>query len=237
MHSTDPASGLVLEEVAIRLDGRLLLEIDCGIRPGSVLTIMGESGSGKSSLLDYVAGFLNPAFDATGRVVLDGRNLTSLPAQERHIGLMFQAPLLFPHMSVLQNLMFAIPASVKDRQRRREMAEQALEDVGLGGFGPRDPATLSGGQQTRVALMRTLLAEPRALLLDEPFSSLDRSRRADVRSLVFDLARQKQLPVLLVTHDEEDAEAAGEMIHRLEKRDMLTCVGRGAYSAMSADLA
>ncbi|MCX2724178.1 ATP-binding cassette domain-containing protein [Roseibium salinum] len=216
MHSTDPASGLVLEEVAIRLDGRLLLEIDCGIRPGSVLTIMGESGSGKSSLLDYVAGFLNPAFDATGRVVLDGRNLTSLPAQERHIGLMFQAPLLFPHMSVLQNLMFAIPASVKDRQRRREMAEQALEDVGLGGFGPRDPATLSGGQQTRVALMRTLLAEPRALLLDEPFSSLDRSRRADVRSLVFDLARQKQLPVLLVTHDEEDAEAAGEMIHRLE---------------------
>ncbi len=211
----DPGTGLHLDNVSLRLEGALLFEIDCHIAPGTILTIMGESGSGKSSLLDLIAGFPGAAFEAKGRVLLDGADLTGLPAQERHIGLMFQSPLLFPHMSVLQNLMFAIPPSVKGKARRRGMAEQALEDVGLAGFGTRDPATLSGGQQTRVALMRTLLAEPKALLLDEPFSSLDQTRRADVRELVFALARKRNLPVLLVTHDREDAEAAGGMIHHL----------------------
>lgn len=209
-------SGLVLENVAIRLGRRLLLEIDCRIAAGSVLTIMGESGSGKSSLLDFIAGFLRPDFRASGRVLLNGQDLTDLPAQDRHIGLMFQTPLLFPHMSVLQNLMFAIPPKIRKRSLRREMAEQALADAGLAGFGGRDPATLSGGQQTRVALMRTLLADPHALLLDEPFSSLDKTRRADIRAQVFEAARQKGLPVLLVTHDGEDAKAAGGDVHRLE---------------------
>jgi putative thiamine transport system ATP-binding protein len=217
MNSSAHTSGLNLENVTIRLDDVLLLEIDCHILPGTVLTIMGESGSGKSSLLDFIAGYLKPDFRAEGRVFLEGKDLTDRPAQERHIGLMFQSPLLFPHMSVLQNLMFAIPAFVKGRAVRRDMAEQALEDVGLAGFGTRDPATLSGGQQTRVALMRTLLAEPKALLLDEPFSSLDQTRRTDVRDLVFRLARKNGLPVLLVTHDQEDATAAGGMIHWLDQ--------------------
>ncbi|MES0880442.1 ATP-binding cassette domain-containing protein [Roseibium sp. SCP14] len=217
MASPPSPSGLVLENVAIRLEGKLLLEIDCHIQPGTVLTIMGESGSGKSSLLDFIAGFLRPVFHAEGRVFLNDQDLTPVPAPDRHIGLMFQAPLLFPHMSVLQNLLFAIPHHIKGRSIRRDLAEQALEDVGLTGFGARDPATLSGGQQTRVALMRTLLAEPRALLLDEPFSSLDQIRRADVRELVFQLARKKNLPVLLVTHDAEDARAAGGMVHWLDE--------------------
>ncbi|MHA7774901.1 ATP-binding cassette domain-containing protein [Roseibium sp. M-1] len=208
--------GLVLENVRLCLGGMPLVEIDCRIAPGTVLTIMGESGSGKSSLLDFIAGFLRPDFDADGRVLLDGCDLTGLPAQDRHIGLMFQTPLLFPHMSVLQNLIFAIPPEIGKRSLRRGMAEQALEDAGLAGFGSRDPATLSGGQQTRVALMRTLLAEPKALLLDEPFSSLDRARRADIRALVFEAARQKSLPVLLVTHDEDDSEAAGGKVHYLD---------------------
>lgn len=215
MIAPDPAPGLILQNVSLRLNGSVLLSIDCDIPPGSILTIMGESGSGKSSLLDFIAGFLKPDFEAEGEVVLRGRNLSNVAAQDRHIGLMFQSPLLFPHMSVLQNLTFAIPPNVKGRQRRREIAEQALVDVGLSGFGTRDPATLSGGQQTRVALMRTLLAEPEALLLDEPFSSLDQTRRAEVRNLVFDLARKNGLPVLLVTHDEEDARAAGGMVHYL----------------------
>ncbi|WP_269583895.1 ATP-binding cassette domain-containing protein [Roseibium sp. Sym1] len=208
-------SGLVLEDVALSLEGRLLLRIDCRIAAGSVLTIMGESGSGKSSLLDFIAGFLRPDFKASGRVLLDGKDLTGLAAQDRHIGLMFQTPLLFPHMSVQQNLMFAIPPGIRKRSLRREMAELALADAGLAGFGGRDPTTLSGGQQTRVALMRTLLADPQALLLDEPFSSLDKARRADIRAQVFEAARQKGLPVLLVTHDEDDAEAAGGEVHRL----------------------
>lgn len=211
----DTLPGLVLEGVSLRLNDRLLLSIDCRIAPGEVLTIMGESGSGKSSLLDFIAGFLRPDFSATGRVLLNDRDLTGLPAQDRHIGLMFQSPLMFPHMSVLQNLMFAIPADIRRRAMRRDMAEQALADVGLAGFANRDPATLSGGQQTRVALMRTLLANPKALLLDEPFSSLDTARRADIRAQVFDLAREKSLPVLLVSHDEEDLKAAGGKVVRL----------------------
>ena len=155
MSGSTPASGLVLDTVSLRLNERLLLAIDCRIAPGDVLTIMGDSGSGKSSLLDFIAGFLRPDFSASGRIILNDRDLTNLPAQDRHIGLMFQSPLMFPHMSVLQNLMFAIPADTRRRNDRRDLAEQALADAGLAGFGSRDPATLSGGQQTRVALMRT----------------------------------------------------------------------------------
>jgi putative thiamine transport system ATP-binding protein len=216
MHTKSETTGLVLQNVALHLGETLLLRIDCRIEPGTVLTVMGESGSGKSSLLDFIAGFLRPDFQASGKILLDGRDLTPLLPQQRHIGLMFQSPLLFPHMSVLQNLMFAIPSSVRKRSIRRDMAQQALDDAGLSGFGSRDPATLSGGQQTRVALMRTLLAEPHALLLDEPFSSLDKARRADIRALVFEAAREKGLPVLLVTHDEEDAAAAGGKVHVLD---------------------
>ncbi|MCL4129589.1 UNVERIFIED_CONTAM: hypothetical protein GTU68_008628 [Idotea baltica] len=168
---------------------------------------MAKSGSGKSSLLDFIAG-------------LGGTSRRRSRVPERP-GLTFQSPLLFPHMSVLQNLKCSRSADVRKRSARCDLAEQALEDVGLAGFGSRDPATLSGGQQTRVALMRNLLSEPKALLLDEPFSSLDKARRADIRALVFDAARRKGLPVLLVTHDEEDAETTGGgMVHRLE-----TCRG------------
>jgi len=235
MRANEDTSGLILDSVCLRLEGVPLISIDCRIRPGSILTIMGESGSGKSSLLDFIAGFLKPAFQADGRLLLNGEDLTNRPAQERHIGLMFQSPLLFPHMSVLQNLMFALPQSTASRSQRKEAALKALEDVGLAGFAGRDPATLSGGQQTRVALMRTLLADPKALLLDEPFSSLDQTRRADVRELVFRLAREKNLPVLLVTHDQEDAVAAGGMIHYLDGRDPETgCSGAPNVTPVTA---
>jgi putative thiamine transport system ATP-binding protein len=209
-------TGLILDQITINLGPRRLLSLDLEIPPGDVLTVMGDSGSGKSTLLDFLAGFLSPAFSATGHVLLDGRDITELPPQARHIGLMFQAPLLFPHMSVAENLMFGVPQEKGlNRNSRRELALNALEEIGLAGFGDRDPATLSGGQQTRVALMRLLLAEPKTLLLDEPFSSLGQSRRADIRRLVFAMARKKKLPVLLVTHDPDDAEAAGGDIVQL----------------------
>ncbi|WP_417675358.1 ATP-binding cassette domain-containing protein [Roseibium sp.] len=210
------SSGLTLDQVEIDLGTRRLVTLDRRIGPGEVLTVMGDSGSGKSSLLDFIAGFLDPAFRARGRIWLDGTEITSLPPQERKVGLMFQAPLLFPHMSVGENLLFGLDR-IKDqgREQRRVLAEDALSDVGLAGFFGRDPATLSGGQQTRIALMRLLLAEPGALLLDEPFSSLDQSRRSDLRNLVFSKAREKGLPVLLVTHDPDDADAAGGDVIRL----------------------
>lgn len=201
--------GLRLEWVSIALDGRTLLALDATVAPGAVLTVMGPSGSGKSTLLAYIGGFLEPAFSARGRVVVDGCDITRLPAEDRHAGILFQDPLLFPHMSVGGNLAFAVPASVRGRAARRARAEEALAGVGMAGMAGRDPATLSGGQKARVALARVLLAAPRMLLLDEPFSKLDAALRAQMRELVFAKARESGLPVLLVTHDAADAQAAG----------------------------
>ncbi len=207
------AAGLVLDKVTIRLGGRVLMTIDAAVAPGSVLTVMGPSGSGKSTLLAYVGGFLAAAFSAQGAVRLDGEDVTRLPAHLRRVGLLFQDPLLFPHLSIGENLLFAIAPG--DKRERRAIAEAALAEAGLDGFFDRDPATLSGGQKARAALMRVLVSRPRALLLDEPFSRLDADLRAQVREFVFAEARQRNLPVLLVTHDEADAAAAGGNVIRL----------------------
>jgi len=201
--------GLTLDEVRVTLGARPLLDLSLHVEPGAVVTVMGPSGSGKSSLLAYLAGTLPDALTGTGRVLLDGRNIVPLAPELRRIGLMFQDDLLFPHLSVLQNLMFAIPRGAGPRARRRERAEAALAEMDLAGFGPRDPATLSGGQRSRAALARMLLSEPRAMLLDEPFSKLDLALRAQIRALVFAKAAERGLPALLVTHDPADAEAAG----------------------------
>jgi putative thiamine transport system ATP-binding protein len=205
--------GLILENVEIALGGKTLLAINARVKKGAVLTVMGPSGSGKSSLLAFIGGFLDPVFTASGRVISDGRSLTGLPPQDRHVGILFQDPLLFPHMSAGGNLAFALSAEFKGRAARRERCEYALENIGLGGFYDRDPDSLSGGQKARVALARVLLSEPRALLLDEPFSKLDMELRGQMRELVFDKARTRGLPVILVTHDPSDAEAArGEIL-------------------------
>ena len=208
--------GLHLDYVSIALKGKTLLAVDRRVAPGEVFTVMGPSGSGKSTLLAFIGGFLDPAFSASGRVFIDGADLTGLAAQDRHAGILFQDPLLFPHMSVCANLAFAIPASVKGRSARAALADTALEDVGLAGMGARDPDTLSGGEKARVALARSLLSGPRMLLLDEPFSKLDAGLRQQARELVFAKARKMRLPVVLVTHDEADAEAAGGAILRID---------------------
>ncbi|MFY0733740.1 MULTISPECIES: ATP-binding cassette domain-containing protein [Aurantimonas] len=201
--------GLRLDAVEISLGTRRLLTLDRLVPPGQTLSVMGPSGSGKSTLFALIAGFLDPAFTATGRALLNGRDLTGLPPERRRVGLLFQDALLYPHMSVGGNLLFGLSAQVKGRSRRRAAAEAMLKRVGLPGHLDRDPATLSGGQAARVALARTLLADPEALLLDEPFSRLDTDLRQTVRQLVFDLVAERQIPALLVTHDRADAEAAG----------------------------
>ena len=171
-------------------------------------TIMGPSGSGKSSLLAFLCGMLPPAFTAEGRVLVDGEDLAPLPAERRRIGILFQDDLLFPHLSVGDNLAFGLSPTVRGRSERTARIAQALAEADLAGFADRDPATLSGGQRARAALMRTLLSDPRLLLLDEPFSKLDAALRARFRAFVFDHARRRGLPVLLVTHDPADAESA-----------------------------
>ena len=202
--------GLRLVDVHLRVGGAVLLAgFDLEVGPGAVTTVMGPSGCGKSSLLAFVCGTLEPAFEASGEVWLDGVAIHELPPERRRVGILFQDDLLFPHLSVGENLAFALPPGVRGRRERRARVEAALEEADLAGFARRDPATLSGGQRARVALMRTLLAEPRALLLDEPFGNLDRALRDRFRSFVFEHARAAGLPTLLVTHDHEDAAAAG----------------------------
>jgi putative thiamine transport system ATP-binding protein len=207
--------GLTLDHVSIAIGGRTLLEVTHRVRPGEVLTVMGPSGSGKSALLAFIGGFLDPAFKAAGKVFVSGVELTALPAEDRRAGILFQDPLLFPHMSVAGNLVFALPEAVRGRSERRRLAEKALQDVGLAGLGERDPDTLSGGQKARVALARVLLSAPRALLLDEPFSKRDADLRHQMRELGFAKARESALPVVLVTNDEADAKAAGGPLIRI----------------------
>lgn len=202
-------SALILEGVSLEIGGKALFEpLDLRVRPGTVTSVVGPSGSGKSSLLAWVCGTLAPEFAAEGRVRLGSDDVSELPPEKRGLGILFQDPLLFPHLSVRGNLLFGLHEG-GGRRARRKLADAELESVGLEGFGDRDPATLSGGQKARVALLRVLLARPRALLLDEPFSALDDANRVKVRQLVLDEIIRRELPTLLVTHDKDDAAAAG----------------------------
>lgn len=208
--------GLAIEKLTIGIGDRLLVEnLSISIGAGEIVTLMGPSGSGKSTILAHICGTLDRLFDVSGSVRLAGDDVTALRPEHRKVGILFQEALLFPHLSVGENLAFGLPPGLPRSERHRRV-EMALADAELEGLAERDPATLSGGQKARAALMRTLLAEPRALLLDEPFSRLDAALRDKIRQFVFDHARKAGLPTLLVTHDAADAKAAAGAIIDME---------------------
>ncbi|PIT83630.1 ATP-binding cassette domain-containing protein [Limnohabitans sp. 15K] len=196
----------------------LVQDLHLQVPAGEILTLMGPSGCGKSSVLAATAGTLASVSEGLqplqfdGRVQLNGRDLTTLPTHQRGIGLVFQDALLFAHMTVAENLLFAVPRALPPAQRQARV-QQALQEAELTGMGERDPSTLSGGQRARVALMRALLAEPQALLLDEPFSKLDAALRAQLRPWVFAHVRERRIPVVLVTHDEQDVADPQRVVH------------------------
>ncbi|MBU2934647.1 MULTISPECIES: ATP-binding cassette domain-containing protein [Pacificibacter] len=172
---------------------------------GDVVTVMGPSGVGKSTLLDAIGGHLTHGFGCSGSIKLNGREISTIPAETRQVGVMFQDAHLFPHLSVGDNLAFGLPSHIKGRAMRRSTVEAALKQAGLAGRYDDDSAALSGGQRARAALMRTLLAEPEAVLLDEPFSKLDSSLRDEIRHFTFSHIAARGIPALMVTHDEADA--------------------------------
>jgi len=207
-------NGLELKNIIIKKYGIELLSINAHIKRGEILTLMGASGSGKSSLINAIAGLLPKGFTCSGDIIIGGQNISNLSPQQRRVGVLFQEPLLFPHFNVEENIIFALPKKITKKNRHKKALE-LLGAVNLADCAKSDVAKLSGGQMARVALVRVLASSPRVLLLDEPFSKLDENLRDNVRNLVFETVRKQNLPTLLVTHDKEDAKATGGIIVKL----------------------
>jgi putative thiamine transport system ATP-binding protein len=202
---------LTLSNVSIHLGAKALIRsLSLSIGQGEIVTLMGRSGAGKSTLLSFIAGDLEAPFTAAGSVSLGGTMLDDVPPEARRIGRLFQDDLLFPHLTVGENLLFGMAR--KPRAERLQAMEAALDAAELSGFSSRPPHTLSGGQRARVALMRALLANPRAMLLDEPFNKLDAELRAQMRAFVFHHIRARNIPCLMVTHDRHDAPDRGRIL-------------------------
>ncbi|WP_319536761.1 ATP-binding cassette domain-containing protein [uncultured Vibrio sp.] len=196
---------LCLENLAIRKNNgdTLFSGFNITVEKGEIVTLMGPSGCGKSTLLDAIAGHLSNEFRYSGSVTLNDTTLDPLPAHKRKVGILFQDDMLFPHLTIWENLAFALPNSIKGNARK-ERAIQALKNISLLKIANSFPDQVSGGQRARIALTRMLLAQPKAALLDEPFSKLDKDLRVQFRNWVVEQLQQANIPTIMVTHDEDD---------------------------------
>ncbi|MGR5351996.1 ATP-binding cassette domain-containing protein [Vibrio sp. DNB22_19_2] len=196
---------LCLENLAIRKShGDILFSsFNLTVEKGEIVTLMGPSGCGKSTLLDAIAGHLSAEFDYSGSITLDNQRLDALPAHTRQVGILFQDDLLFPHLTVWENIAFALPNSIKGAERK-ERAILALKHLSLTKLAESFPDQISGGQRARIALTRMLLAKPKVALLDEPYSKLDKDLRVQFRNWVVEQLQHANIPALMVTHDKED---------------------------------
>jgi putative thiamine transport system ATP-binding protein len=211
---------LLLEHISLTIGDVLLIKsFTLSIEAGEIVTLMGPSGCGKSSLLAYIAGDLTAPMHGAGQVTLDGVSLMGLLPERRRVGRLFQDDLLFPHLTVAENLLFGIARG--NPAERQGLVSDALASAQLEGLENRAPHTLSNGQKARVALFRALMAKPQAMLLDEPFSKLDAELRHSIRNYVFAHLRERNIPTLLVTHDREDAPAGGRVFRISNKGDLI----------------
>ena len=188
----------------------LSVDFSCGVDNGKMLVIVGHSGSGKSTILKMMAGLLPAGKNA--QITLDGTDITKVSAGKRHIGMVFQSPALFSHMKVIDNAAYALAAAGMSRKERYAKASEWLERFGLVGFEKRWPDSLSGGEAQRVSLVRTLIAQPRLVLFDEPFSALDAPLRKKLSEELRQWQKQLGFAGIIVTHDIEEARALGDEI-------------------------
>lgn len=221
-HEVVPQGGgeaLRVEGLSVGFDGRRVVDdVTLTVRDGEVLTLVGPSGCGKSTLTRLIAGL--ERHDA-GRVLLGGRDVSDLAAEDRRIGLVFQEAALFGHLRVAANIAFGV-GRLPRAERDARVAEM-LELVGLGGFEKRHPHELSGGEQQRVALARALAPGPRVLLLDEPFANLDEVLRDDLRRHVAEILRATGTASVLVTHDRREALSLGDSIAVMREGRIVQC--------------
>ncbi len=196
-------TALAWRDVVVRGAARCVLDhVDLDVPAGTLPAVVGPSSAGKTTLLRVAAGLARPH---AGRILSDGRDVTSVPAHERGIGLLFQQPRLFPNLSVMDNVAFALRTAGVDRSRRTAGATALLEEFGVAHLQHRRVRGLSGGEQQRIALARALAARPSILLLDEPLSALDPESRDDLRRVIRRTQQQHRLSMVYVTHDRVEA--------------------------------
>ncbi|KGP90115.1 sugar ABC transporter substrate-binding protein [Pontibacillus chungwhensis BH030062] len=179
------------------------------LNKGDILSIVGPSGSGKTTLLRCLAGL--ESF-STGKFLINGKNVTALEANKRPVSLVFQHPLLFPHMTIQENVAYGLAFQRRKKKERLRHAQELINQVGLTGYEKSFPYELSGGQQQRVSLARSLAISPNLLLLDEPFSSLDVRLRNEMRTWVRQLLKDQEITAIFVTHDKEEAMQMGDYV-------------------------
>lgn len=202
--------GLAIEGVTHRFgEVTVLNQIHLQVEPGEFVALLGPSGCGKTTLLRLVAGFLTPT---VGHIRIDGQRVEHIPTHKRNVGIVFQNYALFPHMSVFDNIAYGLRAQKTPASKVRSRVQEMLELVQLEQMGDRYPSELSGGQQQRIALARALAVKPRILLLDEPFSALDKNLRLDMQIEVKRLLTEQGITTIFVTHDQEEALSMADRI-------------------------
>ncbi|WP_353192364.1 ABC transporter ATP-binding protein [Pandoraea pnomenusa] len=201
---------LRLEQLGKRYGETTAVEgVDLSIAQGEFISLLGPSGCGKTTTLQMIAGFVAPS---TGRILLEGRDLTPVPPEKRGLGIVFQSYALFPHMTVAQNVAFGLDMRRVDAGRKQRRVQEALELVHLGQHAQRYPRELSGGQRQRVALARALVIAPPVLLLDEPLSNLDAKLREQMQDELRAIQRQVGTTTIMVTHDQAEALAISDRV-------------------------
>ncbi len=203
-------SRLLLTDINVELGKKHILKnVSLEVKTGQLISLLGSSGCGKSTLLKTVAGIIEPY---SGDVMIDGRSVLGVPVHRRGAVIVFQDLRLFPHMSVAENVEFALKMSGMKKQQYRDKAREQLSKVRLEGLEDRRISQISGGQMQRVALARAFAVNPSVLLLDEPFSSLDEELRLDMGELLLELQRESGLTTVMVTHDTKEAKRLSDAI-------------------------